>query len=628
MDTTSENGKSSKRIRNPKKHKRQEMKSKRTKGEEYENYKGIVIAAKKFQKVICKCRKACHFNVPENEQKQIFEEYWNLSTWTQKTTFLLNNIRSSDCVHRRKPENRKNIQFKKSFNREYSFGNARKKVCKKFFMAVLQIKDTRIEKCVQKKQLNLSDCTIDRRGKHTSHKKTPADKIRGVIQFIASLPQYESHYVRTRDMDSGRKYLSPNLNLKMIYNEYKTVCDEKNERPVSNYMFRDVFYRKFNLKFKPPKQDSCNYCDSMKYKIDAAPIKTIERMNLIKDREEHWDGVRYLDREMKEYVADSRLTAGEKIVLVFDLEKVLETPKLASNRVYFSRQLSTYNLCIHDETQNRTYMYLWHEGIASKGPQEVASCLIYHMHNFIPSECKHLFLFSDSTGAQNRNIKVSAMLSHTLEKSQNLMSITQHFYRSGHSYNVCDRKFAIIEKKRKKVDTIYVPSEWKTLIENAKESAPKFHVVEMKSKDFFSCDQLMGQFCTNRKKTVDKSEINWFTFRKIAYKKGHPMNLFFETYADVWAKYDERYEFKPDKTKLLSVAKKGIQSDEFIRFELPILYPDGRAIATNKKMDLLNLLDLIPAEHRSFYTNLNNTDEEEQIERPIEEIVILSDDDD
>lgn len=471
-----------------------------------------------------------------------------------------------------------------------------------------------------------SDYAVDLRGKHKSHKNTPADKIRTTIKFISSLPQYESHYTRVSASNSGRKYLAPNLNLKIIYNEYKLLCDEKNEQPVSNYMFRDIFYRKFNLRFKPPMQDSCNYCDSMKHQINAAPIKSIERMELIQLREEHWDGVRLLEREQKDYVSASKLTADDTIVLVFDLEKVFETPKLSASRSYYSRQLSTYNLCIHDETHNRSYMYLWHEGDASKGPQEITSCLVYHLKNYIPKECKHIILYSDSCGAQNRNIKTSAMLSHLLEKSEHLQSITQHFFRSGHSYNVCDRKFAIIEKKRKAVDAIYTPSQWKTLIENAKQTDPKFNVIELKSTDFFSCEQLLGQFCTNRKRTVDGNEINWFTFRKIGYRKGFPMNIFFETYGDIAAKYDQTVEFPPDMTKILSVAKKSMKIDEFIQFELPLLYPRGRDISTQKKKDLIDLLDLIPVEFRSFYINLNHSDEVEQVEKPIEEIIEILDD--
>lgn len=82
--------------------------------------------------------------------EKMFDEYWNLGTWTQKTTFLLNHIHSTDCKKRRNPQNRRNIQFKKSFHREYFFDGEEKKVCKTFFKRVLQISETRIEECMKK----------------------------------------------------------------------------------------------------------------------------------------------------------------------------------------------------------------------------------------------------------------------------------------------------------------------------------------------------------------------------------------------------------------------------------------------------------------------------------------------
>lgn len=563
------------------------------------------------------------FDRTRNEQKELFEEYWNLSSWAEKTTFILNNIESTECKKRRKPEQRKNIRFKKSFSRLYFFRSKEKTVCKSFFKTVLQITETRIEKFIKKKQMKSSTCTTDLRGKHAFHRKTPADQIRAVISYIHSIPRYESHYARTSN--PNRKYLAPNLNLKILYEEYQALCTMKNEKPLSKYMFRDVFYRKFNLRFKQPQQDTCNFCDKMKHKIDASPLKSIERMRLIQEKDNHLQIIEHLEREYKEYLSESKFSADERIVLVFDLEKVFETPKLSSNRAYYSRQLSTYNFCVHDSTHNRTYMYIWHEAIASKGPQEITSCLIYHFDHFLPKECKYLHIYSDSCGAQNRNIKTSAMLSHTLEKSENLQSITQHFYRTGHSYNVCDRKFAMIERKRKQTSNVYVPSQWKTVIESTKSTLPKFEVIELNATHFMNCETLLSKFCTNRKKTVDKEEINWFTFRKIGYQKGHPMKLFFETYDDIASKYDESAEFEKDLTKILSVAKKSLNINEFIQFSLPILYPDGRAIATNKKADLLELLDLIPLEFRTFYTGLNHA-ENELTEKQIEEIIEISDD--
>lgn len=95
-------------------------------------------------------------------------------------------------------------------------------------------------------------------------------------------------------------------------------CADNDQRSVSQYMFRDIFYRKFNLKFKQPAQDTCNYCDSMKHKINATPLKSIDRMKLIQEKDSHLQTVEILTREYKEYVCESRLSADEKVVLIFD----------------------------------------------------------------------------------------------------------------------------------------------------------------------------------------------------------------------------------------------------------------------------------------------------------------------
>lgn len=162
------------------------------------------------------------------------------------------------------------------------------------------------------------------------------------------------------------------------------------------------------------------------------------------------------------------------------------------------------------------------------------------------------------------------------------------------------------------------------MVESAKETLPKFQVIELNPTHFLSCETLLKRFCTNRKKTVDKKELNWFKFRKISYQKGYPLKLFFETYNDVTMKYDETIEFKKDLTKILSVAKRDLKMDEFIEFSLPVLYPEGRAISTKKKADLLELLEFIPIQFRAFYTGLNHS-ETEETESQIEEIIQISD---
>lgn len=481
--------------------------------------------------------------------------FYSLLFWAEKTNFLQSCIETFECKQRRKPENRKNIRFKKSFTRIYFFSDKEKKVCKSFFEKVLQISEGRLEKCAQKKQ-NMSVSNIaDLRGKHTSHKKTPAERVKEVIEFVNLLPHYESHYTRAAMM--GTNYLSPNLNLTILYKEYVKLCTEKKSIPVSKYMFRDIFYRKFNLKFKPPAQDTCDYCNRLEMKIEAAVLKSDERISLMDEKVNHLQCIEYITREYNEHVVESKLSVAEKIVLVYDLEKMFETPKLSTNSA---------------------------------------------------KKCKELILYSDSTGVQNRNIKTSTMLSHYLEKCDHLRTITQHFYRPGHSYNVCDRKFGVIERSRKKSGDIYVPSQWKEVVANSKTTDPKFIVTELNGKHFLNCDKLLSQFCTNRKKSVNNEQVNWFTFREIMLMKGQPLHLFVETYDDINLKYDESLEFTPNNTKQISVIKKGFKCDDFIGIELPLLYPQGRPIASAKKVDLMELLEFIPQEHHEFYAALDHTD--------------------
>lgn len=191
--------------------------------------------------------------------------------------------------------------------------------------------------------------------------------------------------------------------------------------------------------------------------------------------------------------------------------------------------------------------------------------------------------------------------------------------------NICDRKFAIIENQQKKVEKIEMPSEWIDLIKNAKQTDWKFQMVEMHASNFVRCEELLRKFCTNRKKTLGKNDLNWLTFRKIGYKKPDPLVLFFETYDDVSSKFDEQIEFKPDLIKAVSIRKRGIKIEDFVEMQLPVLFPDGNLFQKPKKVDLL---DFISLKYHKFYTNQRHENEQtdEDFEAP-DDLIVISDDD-
>jgi len=176
----------------------------------------------------------------------------------------------------------------------------------------------------------------------------------------------------------------------------------------------------------------------------------------------------------------------------FDLQSVFSTPRLSSNVVYYKRQLSVYNLGIHDCSNETAHMHVWDETIASRGAQEIASCLRkYLASNGHQGSKTYLILWSDSCGGQNRNIKVALRLLELVQDpSVSYNIITQKFLESGHSFLPNDSDFGDIEKRLKHHSEVYVPQQYYDVIREARSSSKPFKVIEMTQDDFFSTAML------------------------------------------------------------------------------------------------------------------------------------------
>lgn len=120
---------------------------------------------------------------------------------------------------------------------------------------------------------------------------------------------------------------------------------------------------------------------------------------------------------------------GKTLVFTFlFLRKALEMPSLITSVAFYKRQLWTYNLCIYDEIQKIAYMYIWSENVASRGGQEIGSCVLKHLRENVPPEASKVILYSDSCGGQNRNIKLTLLLKkflHDVSPDESLEIIEQ-----------------------------------------------------------------------------------------------------------------------------------------------------------------------------------------------------------
>lgn len=240
-------------------------------------------------------------------------------------------------------------------------------------------------------------------------------------------------------------------------------------------------------------------------------------------------------------------------------------------------------------------MYVWSENVASRGGQEIGSCLLKHLKNHISNETKKVILNSDSCGGQNRNIKLTLFLKFFLSENSTVETIEQKFFVSGHSFNSCDRCFSLIERHKRFVGDVYTPADWIKVINESKVSEPKFHMTTMLPEDFFSSSDL-EKMIINRKVDVQKSKINWFGFRKIRYNKNDIFHIIAEQNG-VW--------------KSINIQRKGIDEATFCGADMDCLYPNGHDINQKKYEDLMDLLKFIPKQHHSFYLNLKHNGDEE-----------------
>lgn len=370
--------------------------------------------------------------------------------------------------------------------------------------------------------VNTNPSAIDRRGRAPPANKVPEIDKLFVKQFIDRFPRYRSHYCRNM---SNRYYLMPGMNLKKMYREYKIVCDFEGRAEVKEHMFRDIFNTEFNIHFKRPQTDTCKICDGINSCLKNEKLSYEERNNYEETLKLHHICVEEKKKVFQADLAEAKESNGEVECFTFDLQKTLETPSLSTSVAYYSRQLWTYNLCIYNEVTGQAYMYMWSENVASRGADEIGSCVIKHLQAHIGANTKKVYLYSDSCGGQNRNIKMTLLLKKVLHLLDNVDVITQKFFIPGHSYNSCDRSFALIEQQRKITTEVYVPGHWMNIVRTSKKRDPKFEVIQMCQNDFFSSDSLL-ELIVNRKKASDNSKINWFNIDVIENKKAEPFKMF------------------------------------------------------------------------------------------------------
>lgn len=570
---------SRKRKREPQKWLREIRKRRRQHGKEYESAKGARVPMKSSKPVSCRCKYKCRTKFDKVKKEPIFHQYWEMSYDLQRS-FIAHHVK---CI-----DKKRRTQSKEESRRQYTYeyflplDGALVQTCKSSFINILDIGPKVINYTMQRdKRYD----TKDKRGHHTKIEisNKAKDELR---KHIHKFPVIESHYCRK---DTKKQYLEKGLSVRKMYRMYVEDCKDAETRPQKFWLYNSIFNNDFNLGFHLPKKDLCSFCEIYKTQSD---FENKEREKEYRDHEGRKERVRKMKQEDKERAMNDT----NMRVINFDLQKVLISPKTDIGEVYYSRKLATYNFTVFDIVSKVASCYMWHEGIAKRGSNDIASCI--HDYNRQLGNVDELVYYSDSCSGQQRNLPFATMCLYSVQHLP-IKTITHNFFERGHSQMEGDSVHATIEKATKKHD-MFSPMDWMSAVSNSKISAPRYKVIEIATANIKDFKELADQTVSNRSKAIDGTTLQWTKVHSFQFRKSEPNRIYF--------KYDFNMEYNYIEIARANMRKKQTKSMSDCR--LKEAYKGEQSISRLKYDDLIKLCkkNVIPTRYHSFYESLTYDD--------------------
>jgi len=402
------------------------------------------------------------------KRNEIFQLFWEMD-WCQKKMY----VRSLVLY-----EPKKRCYVNGPSRRHGSFfyflrlNNDNLQVCKKMFLATLDIKEKMTHKWVlsslnhglgTRTEVENSNRSLKRSG--SKYVEENNNQIQFLKMFFNLLPKMDSHYCRK---DSKKQYFEhPFQSKSEIFEIYKKKCIEEDKQSVSITTFNRVF-QDLNLAVHKPKKDQCDTC--LEYKANQLSEKDYEthikrkklaQENKVKDKEE----------AIKE----------NQYTFTMDVQSVKLCPMIAASKVYYKTRLQVHIFTIFNLATHQCTNYVWNETEGDLQASVFTSCIFHHLEKHCVENKRSIIIYSDGCGYQNRNTTLANALSFFSTKYD--VCIEQKYLEKGHTQMECDSTHALIERKLKGRE-ITLPYQYAEIILEARKNPFPFDV-EYLTFDFF-----------------------------------------------------------------------------------------------------------------------------------------------
>lgn len=583
-DKDAEKFRSRKRLRNEEKWKRNIKKVKVNTGNEYITKSNRKIPKKSVKKACCddkNCQYQCNSLVSQDTRSLIFKNFYELGNKEKQREFI------ARCMKKIEPKQNRNQRTKKGKIRAnncaffFEVNGKYIRVCKDFFKRTLDVSNNTIA-TIRKKTNSEGFLESEKRGKHNNQKKV-SDATKGNIRnHINLFPRIESHYCRSQ---TKKEYLDGSLNISTMYRLYTEYCKTNNWATAKKCTYEKIFNEEFNIGFFAPKKDQCAVCAQYQNGND------IEKNNMQEKYDTHLQ-----EKEMsrKEKDKDKELSMQENsslLVCCYDLQAVIPLPCGEISTFFYKSKLNCINFTVYNITDKSGYCYLWHEALAKRGANEIATCI----YKFLKNDCrgKDVIFFSDNCVGQHKNKFVLCMYLYCL-KTLDINSITHKYLISGHTQNEGDQMHSCIERQKARAlrsGPIFIPSQVAMIAKLAKKTGSPYKVYEMTTDEFYDWKKICDEMGVNF--SLQEHDNNWNDVKVFRMEKDVENSVFYKT------------SYTETEYKVMNI-RKNPRRKLNINPSLPLAYKTAPKISKLKHQHLLSLCNEnhIKKEYQGFFRNL------------------------